>query len=206
MTPQRRAGLIATQVLGLALCRYVLRLPPVVGMSRDEIVSLARADSSAISGSTGIIEGDVDSDARPDRHHHARGLCHARWRPLRIPRHRPVLAQAPGIIQSRNGGVSRARFWIPAHVAFEVLLVVSLIAAWNHARSAGGAAASRSSATLRCGCGRLSTSSQRHWRSRRPTPRGLTRPPRSGGPVAACCGCPWTVLTCSAMLAALAVA
>ena len=37
--PQRRAGLIATQVLGLALCRYVLRLPPVVGMSHDEIVS-----------------------------------------------------------------------------------------------------------------------------------------------------------------------
>jgi AcrR family transcriptional regulator len=36
--PQRRAGLIATQVLGLALCRYVLRLPPVVGMSHDEIV------------------------------------------------------------------------------------------------------------------------------------------------------------------------
>jgi AcrR family transcriptional regulator len=36
--PQRRAGLIATQVLGLALCRYVLRLPPVVEMSHDEIV------------------------------------------------------------------------------------------------------------------------------------------------------------------------
>jgi AcrR family transcriptional regulator len=36
--PQRRAGLIATQVLGLALCRYVLRLPPVVGMSRDDVV------------------------------------------------------------------------------------------------------------------------------------------------------------------------
>ena len=36
--PQRRAGLIATQMLGLALCRYVLRLPPVVEMSRDEIV------------------------------------------------------------------------------------------------------------------------------------------------------------------------
>jgi AcrR family transcriptional regulator len=36
--PHRRAGLIATQVLGLALCRYVLRLPPVVGMSHDEIV------------------------------------------------------------------------------------------------------------------------------------------------------------------------
>ncbi len=37
--PQRRAGLIATQMLGLALCRYVLKLPPVVAMSRDEIVS-----------------------------------------------------------------------------------------------------------------------------------------------------------------------
>ena len=37
--PERRAGLIATQMLGLALCRYVLRLPPVVEMSRDEIVS-----------------------------------------------------------------------------------------------------------------------------------------------------------------------
>ena len=35
----RRAGLIATQVLGLALSRYVLRLPPVVEMSRDEIVA-----------------------------------------------------------------------------------------------------------------------------------------------------------------------
>lgn len=33
-----RAGLIATQILGMALCRFVLRLPPVVGMSRDEIV------------------------------------------------------------------------------------------------------------------------------------------------------------------------
>jgi AcrR family transcriptional regulator len=34
-----RAGLIATQVLGLALCRYVLRLPPVVAMSHDEVVA-----------------------------------------------------------------------------------------------------------------------------------------------------------------------
>jgi len=36
--PERRAALIATQVLGLALCRYVLQLPPVVAMSRDEVV------------------------------------------------------------------------------------------------------------------------------------------------------------------------
>ena len=37
--PARSAGLIASQMLGLALCRYVLRLPPIVEMSRDEIVS-----------------------------------------------------------------------------------------------------------------------------------------------------------------------
>ncbi|MCV7005848.1 TetR family transcriptional regulator [Mycobacterium gordonae] len=34
----KRAGLIATQVLGLALCRFVLRLPPVVDLSQDEVV------------------------------------------------------------------------------------------------------------------------------------------------------------------------
>ena len=33
-----RSGLIATQIIGLAWCRYVLRLPPVVKMSRAEIV------------------------------------------------------------------------------------------------------------------------------------------------------------------------
>jgi AcrR family transcriptional regulator len=33
-----RAGLVASQALGLALCRYVLRLPPVVAMERDEVI------------------------------------------------------------------------------------------------------------------------------------------------------------------------
>jgi AcrR family transcriptional regulator len=33
-----RAGLIATQILGVAWCRFVLRLPPVVTMTRAEIV------------------------------------------------------------------------------------------------------------------------------------------------------------------------
>jgi AcrR family transcriptional regulator len=37
--PQRRAGLVATQLIGLAMCRYVLQLPPVVAMSRDEVVA-----------------------------------------------------------------------------------------------------------------------------------------------------------------------
>ncbi|MEO8180493.1 MAG: TetR family transcriptional regulator [Deltaproteobacteria bacterium] len=33
-----RAGLIAAQILGLALCRYILELPPVVALKRPEIV------------------------------------------------------------------------------------------------------------------------------------------------------------------------
>ncbi|WP_028478225.1 TetR family transcriptional regulator [Nocardia sp. CNY236] len=33
-----RAGLAASQALGLALCRYVLRFPPLVDLSRDAIV------------------------------------------------------------------------------------------------------------------------------------------------------------------------
>ena len=36
---QRRAGLLATQILGLALTRHVLRLPPVVAMTIEEIVT-----------------------------------------------------------------------------------------------------------------------------------------------------------------------
>jgi len=45
----------------------------------------------------------------------------------------PYWPKRPGIIQSRNGGVSRARFWIPAHIAFEVLLVITLVVAWRDA-------------------------------------------------------------------------
>lgn len=33
-----RAGLVSSQLLGLALCRYVLKLPPVAMLSRDQIV------------------------------------------------------------------------------------------------------------------------------------------------------------------------
>ncbi len=32
-----RAGLISSQILGIALCRYVLKLPPVVALKRAEI-------------------------------------------------------------------------------------------------------------------------------------------------------------------------
>ncbi|TQM29045.1 TetR family transcriptional regulator [Nocardia bhagyanarayanae] len=35
----RRSGLVVTQLLGLALCRYVLRLPPVVAMTPPQLIA-----------------------------------------------------------------------------------------------------------------------------------------------------------------------
>jgi hypothetical protein len=43
----------------------------------------------------------------------------------------PYWPKRPGIIQPTRGGISRRRFWIPAHTVFEVLLIVSLIVAWS---------------------------------------------------------------------------
>ncbi|MGV0606701.1 hypothetical protein [Mycolicibacterium sp. XJ1904] len=45
----------------------------------------------------------------------------------------PAWPKRPGIIQAHNGGLSRRRFWIPAHTSFEVLLVVALIASGSYA-------------------------------------------------------------------------
>jgi hypothetical protein len=45
----------------------------------------------------------------------------------------PAWPKRPGIIQPHNGGISRRRFWIPAHTVFEVLLIVTLIVAWDDA-------------------------------------------------------------------------
>src|SRR5262245_4646201 len=42
----------------------------------------------------------------------------------------PFWPQRPDIIQPARGGISRKRFWIPAHVAFELSLLASLITAW----------------------------------------------------------------------------
>lgn len=38
-TAPRRAGLVASQLLGLAICRYVLQLPPVVELSHAEMIT-----------------------------------------------------------------------------------------------------------------------------------------------------------------------
>lgn len=42
----------------------------------------------------------------------------------------PFWPKRPGIIQPINGGVSRRRFWIPAHSALELLLIGMLIITW----------------------------------------------------------------------------
>ena len=42
----------------------------------------------------------------------------------------PAWPRRPELIQPARGGVSRKRFWIPAHVAFELALVAALVLAW----------------------------------------------------------------------------
>jgi hypothetical protein len=44
----------------------------------------------------------------------------------------PVWPGRPAIIQAQHGGVSRRRFWIPVHCAFEVALVAAVIVTWGH--------------------------------------------------------------------------
>jgi len=43
----------------------------------------------------------------------------------------PVWPRRPEFIQPARGGMLRRRFWIPAHVLFELALVVSLGLAWS---------------------------------------------------------------------------
>jgi hypothetical protein len=44
----------------------------------------------------------------------------------------PFWPRQPALIQPGRGGISRKRFWIPVHVAFEVALIVSIALAWSH--------------------------------------------------------------------------
>jgi hypothetical protein len=52
----------------------------------------------------------------------------------------PVWPSRPVLIQPERGGVSRRRFWIPAHTTFELALVAALVIAWSQpcARVAAG--------------------------------------------------------------------
>src|SRR5688500_16380149 len=44
----------------------------------------------------------------------------------------PAWPRRPELIQPARGGVSRRRFWIPAHTLFELALVATLVAAWSY--------------------------------------------------------------------------
>jgi hypothetical protein len=44
----------------------------------------------------------------------------------------PFWPLRPDIAQPESGGISRRRFWIPAHVAFEVSLLASLGLGWSY--------------------------------------------------------------------------
>jgi hypothetical protein len=43
----------------------------------------------------------------------------------------PFWPKRPDLIQQQRGGISRGRFWAPAHTLFELALIVSLFEAWR---------------------------------------------------------------------------
>lgn len=45
----------------------------------------------------------------------------------------PFWPKRPDLIQPPRGGISRRRFWIPSHTAFEIVLLVTLVAMWSAA-------------------------------------------------------------------------
>jgi hypothetical protein len=44
----------------------------------------------------------------------------------------PFWPRRPDLIQPDRGGISRRRFWIPAHVTFELLLIAALAVNWSY--------------------------------------------------------------------------
>ena len=43
----------------------------------------------------------------------------------------PAWPARPDIVHPAHGGILRRRFWIPAHVVFELLLIASLVLFWS---------------------------------------------------------------------------
>jgi len=44
----------------------------------------------------------------------------------------PAWPRRPDLVQPNRGGISRKRFWIPAHTVFELVLIASLVLAWSN--------------------------------------------------------------------------
>jgi hypothetical protein len=45
----------------------------------------------------------------------------------------PFWPRRPDLVQPNRGGISRKRFWMPAHSVFELTLLASLLISWSHA-------------------------------------------------------------------------
>lgn len=43
----------------------------------------------------------------------------------------PVWPGNPSLIQPARGGVKRVWFWVPAHIAFEIFLIMTLVLTWK---------------------------------------------------------------------------
>ena len=43
----------------------------------------------------------------------------------------PFWPKRPDLVQPSRGGISRKRFWIAIHIAFEVVLIAALVSAWS---------------------------------------------------------------------------
>jgi hypothetical protein len=43
----------------------------------------------------------------------------------------PFWPKRPDLVQPARGGISRKRFWIAIHIAFEVVLIAALVSAWS---------------------------------------------------------------------------
>ncbi|BBY75484.1 hypothetical protein MPRF_23830 [Mycolicibacterium parafortuitum] len=117
----------------------------------------------------------------------------------------PAWPKRPGIIQAHNGGISRVRFWVPAPVIFEVLLVLTLIVTWGTPRVGPALLVAL-----------LSHSAMRLWTLLDLLPRGVEFERKDPADVDEAAAVRWTrrnmaripllLVTSGAMLAALAVA
>lgn len=44
----------------------------------------------------------------------------------------PFWPARPDLVQPSRGGISRKRFWIPAHTVFELILIAAIALAWSN--------------------------------------------------------------------------
>lgn len=60
-----RAGLAASQILGMALCRYVLAFPPLAGMDRQQVVEwIAPTVQTYLTAEVEVVDGVVVRTSR----------------------------------------------------------------------------------------------------------------------------------------------